>query len=176
MKTETLIEIKNLKKYFHVKGGMLHAVDDLSFKIAKGETLGLVGESGCGKSTTGRTLVRLLEAQEGEVLFNNNNVLNYGKKEMRSFRRHVQMVFQDPYSSLNPRLSVYELISEPLMNYQEFKRNKKKARDRVREIMDTVGLSQRLINSYPHELDGGRRQRVGIGRGTIGGSGFHRAR
>lgn len=161
---EKLIEINHLKKYFKVKKGLLHAVDDVSFYINKGETLGLVGESGCGKSTTGRTLIRLLEADEGEVNFHGENVLEYNKNQMKNFREHVQMVFQDPYSSLNPRLSVFDLIAEPLTNIEEYRKDKKKLDARVRKLMDVVGLSRRLINAYPHELDGGRRQRVGIAR------------
>ena len=161
---ERLIEINHLKKYFKVKKGMLHAVDDVSFYINKGETLGLVGESGCGKSTTGRTLIRLLEADEGEVNFHGENILKYGKNQMKTFREHVKMVFQDPYSSLNPRLSVFDLIAEPLTNIDEYRKDKKKLDARVRKLMDVVGLSRRLINAYPHELDGGRRQRVGIAR------------
>ena len=136
----------------------------MSFYINKGETLGLVGESGCGKSTTGRTLIRLLEADEGEVNFHGENILKYGKNQMKTFREHVQMVFQDPYSSLNPRLSVFDLIAEPLTNIDEYRKDKKKLDARVRKLMDVVGLSRRLINAYPHELDGGRRQRVGIAR------------
>ena len=161
---ERLVEINHLKKYFHVNKGLLHAVDDVSFYINKGETLGLVGESGCGKSTTGRTIIRLLEADSGEVNFHGENVLGFNKSQMKTFREHVQMVFQDPYSCLNPRLSVFELIAEPLTNMEEYRRDKKKLDARVRELMDVVGLSRRLINAYPHELDGGRRQRVGIAR------------
>lgn len=161
---EKLIEIKNLKKYFKVNNGLLHAVDDLSFYINEGETLGLVGESGCGKSTTGRTIIRLIEADGGEILFHNKNVLGFDKKQMKEFRQTAQMVFQDPYSSLNPRLSIFDLISEPLMNVEEYRRDKKKVSARVKELMDIVGISERLTNSYPHELDGGRRQRVGVAR------------
>lgn len=161
---EKLVEVCHLKKYFKVSKGLLHAVDDVSFYINRGETLGLVGESGCGKSTTGRTLIRLLEADGGEVNFHGENVLSLDKKQMKKFRENVQMVFQDPYSCLNPRLSVFDLIAEPLTNMEEYKRDKKKLDARVRELMDVVGLSRRLINVYPHELDGGRRQRVGIAR------------
>lgn len=163
-KRKELIEVNHLKKYFKVSKGSLHAVDDLSFYIDKGETLGLVGESGCGKSTTGRTLIRLLEADGGEVLFHGENVMKFDKKKMKNFRQNVQMVFQDPYSCLNPRLSIYELISEPLWNVPEYKNNKAKVMERVKELMDIVGIAPRLISSYPHELDGGRRQRVGIAR------------
>lgn len=161
---EKLVEVCHLKKYFKVSKGLLHAVDDVSFYINKGETLGLVGESGCGKSTTGRTLIRLLDADGGEVNFHGENILSLNKKQMKKFRENVQMVFQDPYSCLNPRLSVFDLIAEPLTNMEEYKRDKKKLDARVRELMDVVGLSRRLINVYPHELDGGRRQRVGIAR------------
>lgn len=163
-KTKRLIEVENLKKYFKVNNGLLHAVDDLSFYINEGETLGLVGESGCGKSTTGRALIRLIEADGGKVLFHDRDVLSFNKKEMKSFRQNAQMVFQDPYSSLNPRLSVYDLISEPLMNVPEYRRDKEKVKNRVKELMEIVGIAERLIGSYPHEMDGGRRQRVGIAR------------
>ena len=164
MSNEKLLEVKHLKKYFKVNKGLLHAVDDLSFHIDRGETLGLVGESGCGKSTTGRAIIRLLESDEGEILLNGKDIRKLNKQELKEYRQHMQMVFQDPYSSLNPRLSIYDLIAEPLMNIPEYAHDKKKVYDRVTELMDTVGISQRLINSYPHELDGGRRQRVGIAR------------
>jgi len=162
--SNAILEVKNLKKYFNTPGGVLHAVDDVSFTLEKGKILGVVGESGCGKSTTGRTIIRLLEADSGEVNFHGENVLGFNKSQMKTFREHVQMVFQDPYSCLNPRLSVFELIAEPLTNMEEYRRDKKKLDARVRELMDVVGLSRRLINAYPHELDGGRRQRVGIAR------------
>lgn len=158
------VEVKNLKKYFQVGKGTLHAVDNLSFHINKGETLGLVGESGCGKSTTGRTLIRLLNADGGQILFKGEDIMKYDKKQLKSFRQNVQMVFQDPYSCLNPRLSIYELISEPLWNVAEYKNNKSAVTERVKELMEIVGIAPRLINAYPHELDGGRRQRVGIAR------------
>lgn len=163
-RNEKLLEINHLKKYFNVSKGLLHAVDDVSFYINKGETLGLVGESGCGKSTTGRTIIRLIEANDGEVIFDGKNVLKFDQNEMKEFRKHVQMVFQDPYSSLNPRLSIFELIAEPLQNIPEYAHDKQKLGKRVRDMMDVAGISQRLINAYPHELDGGRRQRVGIAR------------
>jgi len=158
-----MIEVKNLKKYFQTKRGPLHAVDNISFNIKKGETLGLVGESGCGKSTTGRLVLRLLEATDGEVLFDGKNILNYSKKEMKDFREQSQIVFQDPFASLNPRMTVSKIIAEPLIINKKFK-DKEALNKRVRELMDTVGLAERLVNSYPHELDGGRRQRIGIAR------------
>ena len=160
---EKLLEVKNLKKYFKTKRGPLHAVDDINFSINKGETLGLVGESGCGKSTTGRVVLRLLEATGGEVLFGGENILDFNKKQMRDFRQNAQIVFQDPFASLNPRMSVSEIIAEPLIINKKFK-TKIEAKNRVKELMNTVGLAERLENSYPHELDGGRRQRIGIAR------------
>lgn len=161
--SEKLLEVKNLKKYFNVKQGQLHAVDDLSFHIDRGETLGLVGESGCGKSTTGRTLVKLLEADSGEVMFNGENILKFSKKQDKDFRKKTQIVFQDPYSCLNPRLTVSEIISEPLIVNKLFS-NRADREKRVGELMGIVGIERRLTNSYPHELDGGMRQRVGIAR------------
>jgi peptide/nickel transport system ATP-binding protein len=160
---EKLIEVNHLKKHFKTPKGMLHAVDDISFYINKGETLGLVGESGCGKSTTGRLLIRLLEATGGEVLYNGKDVLKFKNNEMKEFRKNAQIVFQDPYSCLNPRLSVSDLIGEPLYVNKVFN-NSSDSDNRIKELMDIVGLSQRLINVYPHELDGGRRQRIGIAR------------
>ncbi|MDO5062041.1 MAG: ATP-binding cassette domain-containing protein [Peptostreptococcaceae bacterium] len=160
---EKLIEVKNVKKYFNTKKGLLHAVDDVSFDINKGETLGVVGESGCGKSTTGRVVLRLLEATEGEVLFEGENILKYSPEKMREMRKQMQIVFQDPFASLNPRLSVSEIIAEPLIVHKQFS-NKNVMLKRIKELMDTVGLAERLVNTYPHELDGGRRQRIGIAR------------
>ena len=163
------IRVENLKKFFHTKRGLLHAVDDVSFAIQKGETLGLVGESGCGKSTLGRCLIRLLDATSGRVILNDENtgedidVTKASKSVMKHLRRKVQIVFQDPYSCLNPRLSVWELIAEPLIVNRVFP-DKNAVKQRVRELMDTVGLAERMENSYPHELDGGRRQRIGIAR------------
>jgi len=159
----TLIEVKNLKKYFVTKTGLLHAVDDINFHIEKGETLGLVGESGCGKSTTGRVLIRLLEPTSGQVTYNGDNVLLFSRGQMKEARKKMQIVFQDPYSSLNPRLTVSELIAEPLYVNNVCK-TRQETQDKIKRLMDTVGLAERLINSYPHELDGGRRQRVGIAR------------
>lgn len=159
----TMLEVKNLKKYFKTKRGPLHAVDDISFKINKGETLGLVGESGCGKSTTGRVVLRLLEATGGEVNFEGKNILNYHKKEMREFRENAQIVFQDPFASLNPRMTVSQIIGEPLIINKKTN-SKEELRKKVLGLMDTVGLAERLEGTYPHELDGGRRQRIGIAR------------
>jgi len=160
---DNLIEVKNLKKYFKTKKGMLHAVDDVNFFIKEGETLGLVGESGCGKSTTGRAVLRLLEPTAGEVLFEGKNIVDFSFREMREARKNMQIIFQDPYASLNPRMSLGQIIAEPLLINKVFK-DRLKVTERVKELMDTVGLTPRLLNAYPHELDGGRRQRVGVAR------------
>lgn len=160
---EKLIEVKNLKKYFNTSKGLLHAVDDVNFYINKGETLGLVGESGCGKSTTGRVVLRLLEATGGTIEFEGKNILELNKQQMRKMRQEMQIVFQDPFASLNPRMSVGEIISEPLVVNKVYKSRVDREK-RVKELMDTVGLAERLINVFPHELDGGRRQRIGIAR------------
>ena len=159
----TILEVRNLKKYFNTKNGLLHAVDNVSFSIEEGRTLGVVGESGCGKSTLGRVVLHLLPATEGQILFCGEDISNPKKAKLHELRRNMQMVFQDPYSSLNPRQSVAEIIGEPLKVYHVCK-SKQELDERVREIMDTVGLPERYQHSYPHELDGGRRQRIGIGR------------
>ena len=161
--TDTILEVKNLKKYFKTRRGMLHAVDNVSFKLERGKTLGIVGESGCGKSTTGRCILRLIEPTSGEILFNGENVMNKSKKEMSLLRQKMQIIFQDPFSSLNPSKTVMEAIAEPII-YHKLITDKLLVEKRVRELMETVGLAERLINSYPHELDGGRRQRVGIAK------------
>ena len=161
--SENLIEVKNLKKYFKLPEGQLHAVDDVSFGIVRGETLGLVGESGCGKSTIGRVILRLIPHTDGQVLYKGENILEYPEEKMRALRNDMQMIFQDPYSSLNPRMSISEIISEPLIIHKKVSSHAELEK-RVSELMDTVGLASRLENSYPHELDGGRRQRVGIAR------------
>jgi peptide/nickel transport system ATP-binding protein len=158
-----LIETRNLKKFFSTAKGPLHAVDDVNISIASGETLGLVGESGCGKSTLGRVVIRLLEASAGSVFIKGDDIFRYNKSALRDFRKRAQMVFQDPYSSLNPRLSVEQLISEPLRIHNVYP-NEQETSAKVRELMDTVGLAQRLASSFPHELDGGRRQRIGVAR------------
>lgn len=160
---EKLLEVTNLKKYFKTKKGMLHAVDDVSFTINKGETLGLVGESGCGKSTTGRAILRLHEPTSGQVIYRGDDIVKYNSQKMKDMRKKMQIVFQDPYSSLNPRLTVSKLISEPLY-VNKIYNSRKEVEARVKDVMEIVGLEERLINAYPHELDGGRRQRIGIAR------------
>lgn len=160
----TILEVKHLKKYFETKAGLLHAVDDVSFSVEKGETLGVVGESGCGKSTLGRTIQHLLDATDGTILFKGMDVTHLSKRETRDFMKEVQMIFQDPYSSLNPRMTVKQIIMEPLL-IDGMK--KKEAEAKVRKMMETVGLDARFENAYPNELDGGRRQRIGIARALI---------
>lgn len=161
--SEIIIKTTGLKKYFKVNGGLLHAVDGVDLEIPRGKTLGVVGESGCGKSTLGRLLLRLIEPTEGEVIFEGNNILSYRRREMQKIRRNMQIIFQDPNSSLNPRMSVFELIAEPLVSNKIHRNNNDLAKD-VFRLMDLVGLAGRFVNSYPHEMDGGRRQRVGIAR------------
>ena len=158
-----LIEVKGLKKYFKKNGKTLHAVDDINLTIQRGTTLGVVGESGCGKSTLGRTILRLLKPTEGQVLFEGHDITKVSEAQMRKYRQSMQLIFQDPYSSLNPRKSVAEIIATPLV-VNHICKNKAVLRKRVKELMDTVGLAERLYNSYPHELDGGRRQRICIAR------------
>lgn len=165
---QPLLEIKNLKKYFAIKSGVLQktigaikAVDDVSFSIYPGETLGLVGESGCGKSTTGRTIIRLYEPTEGQILFNGEDVSSLPERQLTEFRRNVQMVFQDPYSSLNPRKTVGTLLSEPFSVHRLYRNERQ---ERVDALMETVGLNPALKNRYPHEFSGGQRQRIGIAR------------
>ena len=160
---KVLLEVKNLKKYFNTPKGLLHAVDDVNFSICEGKTLGVVGESGCGKSTTGRVILRLLEATDGEIIFEGENIRNYSRQQMIEMRQKMQIIFQDPFASLNPRMTVSEIIAEPLIIHKKCK-SKTELEEKVRELMETVGLSERLINTYPHELDGGRRQRIGIAR------------
>jgi len=162
---ETLLEVKNLKKYFRNPSGTVHAVDDISFKIERGETLGIVGESGCGKTTTGRVVIRLIEPTAGEVIFEGRNISGMNRRELKRARKDMQIIFQDPFSSLNPRLTVYDAIAMPLKHHKIVPGGKKADIERkVLELMRTVGLAERLINTYPHELDGGRRQRIGIAR------------
>lgn len=159
----SLLEVKKLKTYFPVSGGILHAVDNVSFSINKGQTLGVVGESGCGKSTLGRSIMRLLQPNSGQILFEGTDIVSCSKKEFKSIRPQIQMIFQDPYASLDPRMSVSQLIAEPVKSLGGLK-DKQAIQRRVHELMDLVGLASRLELSYPHELDGGRRQRIGIAR------------
>jgi len=167
---ETLIEVKNLKKEFPIKGGILSrqvasvkAVSDVSLKINRGDTLGLVGESGCGKSTLGRCIIRLLEATSGSLHFEGNDITNLKGETLRSLRRRMQIIFQDPYASLNPRMTVGSIIGEPLQIHK-IGANKKERIDRVQELLELVGLRKEAFQRYPHEFSGGQRQRIGIAR------------
>ena len=160
---EELIRVENLKKHFKTKYGLLYAVDGIDFSIEKGKTLGLVGESGCGKSTTGRLIMRLIDSTGGKIIFEEQDITHIKGNEMHELRREIQMIFQDPFGSLNPRKSVYELINEPLRWYNVCK-SKAEEKEKIESLMETVGLAQRFINTYPHELDGGRRQRIGVAR------------
>lgn len=161
--SEILLEVSRLTKYFDTPNGVLHAVDDVSFQLPKGHTLGVVGESGCGKSTTGRAILRLHEPTGGEIFFEGRDITKASAQELRHLRAQMQIIFQDPFASLNPRKTVSEIIGEPLRLYKVYK-NKQEQQQRVVELMDLVGLAKRLTNTYPHELDGGRRQRIGIAR------------
>lgn len=158
-----LIQTVDLVKYFNTKRGPLHAVDHVNLSIKKGETLGVVGESGCGKSTLGRTILRLLEPTSGSVLYNGDDIVKYSPQKMKEMRKKMQIIFQDPFTSLNPRMSVSEIIAEPMITTKTYT-NAAERLDRVYQLMETVGLAERFINSYPHELDGGRCQRIGIAR------------
>lgn len=165
MNNEDILVVKDLKKYFPTNRGMLHAVDDVNFTIKRGETLGVVGESGCGKSTLGRTILKLHEPTSGEVYFEGKNIFELDKNEMKAMRRNMQIIFQDPFSSLNPRMTVFETIAEAVLIQGIYKpKQKEEIRVLTENLMDMVGLARRLINTYPHELDGGRRQRIGIAR------------
>lgn len=158
-----LLEAQNIKKYFPVSKGFVHAVDGISFKLREGETLGVVGESGCGKTTLGRVLLRLYDVTDGKILYKGDDITHYSKKEMPKIRREMQMIFQDPSASLDPRKCVSDIIGEPLVIYKTCA-NRAEYEAKVKEIMSIVGLAERFAASYPHELDGGRRQRIGIGR------------
>ena len=167
---EPLLRVKNLKKYFPIRGGLfsrevarVHAVDDVSFEMQPGETLGLVGESGCGKSTTGRTILRLIEPTAGEVWFQGKNVTELDKRSMRALRKEMQIIFQDPYASLNPRMTVGSIIGEALVIHKLAK-TRREREERVVELLETVGLSADHLRRYPHEFSGGQRQRIGIAR------------
>jgi oligopeptide/dipeptide ABC transporter ATP-binding protein len=157
-----IIEVKNLKKYFETPGGMLHAVDDVSFSIEKGKTMGVVGESGCGKSTLGRVIIHLLDSTGGSIYFEGEDITRVNSKKLRQLRENMQIIFQDPFSSINPRMTVEQTITEPLIVSGRFK--KEEIQNETERLMALVGIDDRLRLSYPHELDGGRRQRVGIGR------------
>lgn len=160
---DVILEVKHLKKYFKSRRGTVHAVDDVNFTIERGKTLGIVGESGCGKSTTGRAILRLIEPTSGQVIFNGEDVTAASSKRMRQLRRDMQIIFQDPFSSLDPQKTISQTIAEPLIQ-NKIVNGKAAVHDRVMELMDIVGLAPRLVNTYPHELDGGRRQRIGIAR------------
>jgi oligopeptide transport system ATP-binding protein len=167
--TNKLLEVRNLRKHFPIQAGLLQrtvghvkAVDDISFYVEKGETLGLVGESGCGKSTTGRLIVKLLDPTEGSIHFEGKDVSNLSQKEMKAFRRQIQMVFQDPYASLNPRKTVGTLLEEPYIIHNMH--TAKERKEKVLELLEIVGLSPTYYDRYPHEFSGGQRQRIGIAR------------
>lgn len=157
-----LVEVKNLKKYFEVPRGMLHAVDDVSFKIESGQTMGIVGESGCGKSTLGRVIIHLLDSTDGQIFFEGKDITRASRRQLRKLREDMKIIFQDPYASLNPRFTVEQTIMEPLLISGKF--SHKASSEEAERLMDMVGIDQRLRLAYPHELDGGRRQRVGIAR------------
>ena len=161
--SEPYLELKNLKKYFHTPRGPLHAVDDVTFTLEKGRTIGVVGESGCGKSTLGRVVSRLLDATGGEIRFKGEDILSLKGRRLKLLRRGIQMIFQDPFSSLNPRKTIYNTIAEPMITQRMYK-NRTEVEENVLRIMELVGLAERYVNGYPHELDGGRRQRIGIAR------------
>ncbi len=161
--SEVLLETRGLKKYFDIGKAKLHAVDDVNLSIERGKTLGIVGESGCGKTTLGRTVLGLLPATAGEVIFSGRDITKFSKAENKQLRKSMQIIFQDPYSSINPRHSVGNIIGEPILVNGIIK-DAKQRKDRVLELMQIVGLAERLYDSYPHELDGGRRQRIGIAR------------
>ena len=157
-----LLEVIDLKKYFKNPRGMLHAVDGVNLRVETGTTLGIVGESGCGKTTIGRVLIHLIDSTGGQIIFDGKDVTHLSRAELKEYRKHAQIIFQDPYSSLDPRKTVRQTISEPLVIRGELSRSE--IRTKVGELMDLVGLAERFSESYPHELDGGRRQRIGIAR------------
>ena len=159
---EKLVEVRNLKKYFKSPRGTVHAVDDVSFSVCRGRTMGVVGESGCGKSTLGRMLVHLEESTGGQILFGGEDITVLNRRDLRRFREHAQIIFQDPYSSLDARYTIEDSIKEPLLISGKYTRAE--AQEKTTELMELVGIAPRLRASYPHELDGGRRQRVGIAR------------
>lgn len=165
MDSKEILRVEHLKKYFPVPGGLLYAVDDINFSINKGETIGVVGESGCGKSTLGRAILRLHEPTSGSVFFEGQDITKLSQRELKEKRKEMQLIFQDPYESLNPRQTVSQAIQAPLTIQGIYKASDRKGLEqKTKEMMDLVGLASRLVNSYPHELDGGRRQRIGIAR------------
>ena len=161
---EPIIEVKGLKKYFQTPRGLLHAVDDVTFSIERGKTLGVVGESGCGKSTLGRTIIHLLESTGGQIFLEGKDITNVKGKELKQVREKMQIIFQDPYSSLNPRMTVGQIIGEGLMAHNIFKKGDPKMQDYIMEIMEKCGLASYFIHRYPHQFSGGQRQRIGIAR------------
>ena len=161
-----VVEVKNLKKYFTSNKGILHAVDDVSLRIEKGKTMGIVGESGCGKSTLGRTIIHLQEATDGQILLNGEDVTLAKGRRLARVREHMQIIFQDPYSSLDPRMMVEDLIREPMVVSKKYK-SRDELHRQVKKLMDLVGIESRLASAYPHELDGGRRQRIGVARALV---------
>lgn len=163
---DTLVSVKSLKKYFPTRAGMLHAVDDVTFDIRKGTTLGVVGESGCGKSTLGRVILHLLNRTDGRIFFEGQDISDVSKQHLHELRKSMQIIFQDPFSSIDPRMTVSQLLGEPLEIYQLYS-GREDYKKQVADMMEVVGLSKRLENHYPHELDGGRRQRIGIGRALM---------
>ena len=163
MDEKILLEANHLKKYFKAGKKNLHAVDDVSFRIGRGRTLGVVGESGCGKTTLGRLLLRMIPATDGRIIYDGADITDDSHGQLREVRKKMQMIFQDPYGALDPRLPVRHLIGEPFKNYKICK-NRNEYNERVAHLMNTVGLDERYADSYSHELDGGRRQRIGIGR------------
>ena len=161
--SNTILEVKDLKKHFKTSRGMLHAVDGVSFSIEYGKTLGIVGESGCGKTTLGRTILRLVEPTSGEIALEGRDITKLNWRDMKKVRKDIQIIFQDPFSSLDPRNTISQALTE-VVKVNKIRSGKQEIKDRVLQLMETVGLAERLINTYPHELDGGRRQRIGIAR------------
>lgn len=157
-----LVEVKHLKKYFSTPNGMLHAVDDVTFSVERGKTVGVAGESGCGKSTLGRTILHLYESTGGQIIYDGKDITHLNRRELREIHSKMQLIFQDPYSSLNMRMTVEDTIREPLKLLRRYTR--KEIQEETTRLMELAGIDQRMRHSYPHELDGGRRQRVGIAR------------
>lgn len=175
--TDDLVKVRNLVKYFPIRGGLLsrivgfvRAVDDVSFTVRKGETLGLVGESGCGKTTAGKTILRLIEPTSGEVFYGEEDITKLSKSEYRKIRKNMQMVFQDPYMSLNPRMTVRQIVGEPLIINEEL--SGADLEERVTRLVELVGLNAEQLNRYPHEFSGGQRQRIGVARALALNPGF----